>query len=131
VPLARCPLWLAHCPVGPLAIVAENLSAGYCPVSYRRISHRSDLRRDQAGRPALSLPQSTGNEGGILETFGCEREGILFAAFASWDVAGAKWFGYPTFWVNRANAQAEELGVSADAQGRELMDLVSFLNRST
>ena len=24
---------------------------------------------------------------------------IAFAAFAGWDAAGAKAFGYPTFWV--------------------------------
>ena len=44
-----------------------------------------------------------------LDAFGLKKEEIAFAAFAGWDVAGAKWFGYPTFWVNRANAPAEEL----------------------
>ena len=62
-----------------------------------------------------------------VEAFGLEREEILFAAFAGWDVAGAKWFGYPTFWVNRLNVPPEELGVSADAVGRDLQDLVSFV----
>ncbi len=52
---------------------------------------------------------------------------ILFAAFAGWDVAGAKWFGYPTFWVNRPNSPAEELGVVPDATGRDLTELVDFV----
>ena len=54
------------------------------------------------------------------------KERILFAAFAGWDVAGAKWFGYPTFWVNRAAAPAEALGVTADAAGDDLRALVRF-----
>src|SRR5919109_2155409 len=31
-----------------------------------------------------------------VDAFQLRREDILFAAFASWDAAGAKWFGYPT-----------------------------------
>jgi 2-haloacid dehalogenase len=46
--------------------------------------------------------------------FGIARETIVFAAFAGWDVAGAKSFGLKTFWVNRAGAALEELGVAPD-----------------
>ncbi len=56
----------------------------------------------------------------------CVNE-ILFVAFAGWDVAGAGWFGYPTFWNNRQNATAEELNVRADATGATLADLLNFL----
>ena len=55
------------------------------------------------------------------------REEIAFAAFAGWDVAGAKWFGYPTFWVNRAGFPDEELGVSPDGRGKTLDQLVNFV----
>ena len=54
------------------------------------------------------------------------REDILFAAFAGWDVAGAKWFGYPTFWVNRLGNPNEELGVAADGSGTNMKSLVEF-----
>jgi 2-haloacid dehalogenase len=37
------------------------------------------------------------------------REEILFAAFGGWDAAGAKAFGFPTFWVNRMGSPLEEL----------------------
>jgi 2-haloacid dehalogenase len=60
-----------------------------------------------------------------------KREEILFAAFAGWDAAGAKSFGYPTFWVNRLNLPPEELGVRPDATGRDLTDLVNFVRRDT
>jgi len=56
-----------------------------------------------------------------------KREEIAFAAFAGWDVAGAKWFGYPTFWVNRAGFANEELGVKPDAMGKNLIQLLEFV----
>ncbi len=62
-----------------------------------------------------------------LDAFGLKPDQILFAAFAGWDAAGAKSFGYPTFWVNRQNQPAEELGVAPDAIGGNLNDLVAFL----
>jgi 2-haloacid dehalogenase len=59
-------------------------------------------------------------------SFALRREDIVFAAFAGWDAAGAKAFGYPTFWVNRLNATSEELGVVPDGTGRTLRELTSF-----
>lgn len=46
-----------------------------------------------------------------IDTLKIKKEEVLFAAFASWDTTGAKWFGYPTFWVNRSGTPNEELGV--------------------
>jgi len=60
-------------------------------------------------------------------TLGLRREEILFVAFAGWDVAGAKWFGYPTFWNNRPNAPAERLDVVPDGVGATLTGLLAFL----
>jgi len=62
-----------------------------------------------------------------VDTLKLKREEIAFAAFAGWDVAGAKWFGYPTFWVNRAGFPNEELGVTADGMGKNLVKLVDFV----
>jgi 2-haloacid dehalogenase len=63
-----------------------------------------------------------------IEAFGLKREEILFAAFAGWDAAGARSFGYKTFWVNRLKLPAEELGETADVTGDGQGDLVSFLS---
>lgn len=63
-----------------------------------------------------------------IDAFGLKREEIGFVAFAGWDAAGAKWFGYPTFWANRLRLPVEELGVVPDAIGHDLTDLVSFAN---
>jgi 2-haloacid dehalogenase len=57
------------------------------------------------------------------------RDEIIFAAFAGWDAAGAKAFGFPTFWVNRMESPLEELGSMPDAIGANLNDLASFVLR--
>ena len=74
-------------------------------------SYKPDPRAYRMGADALRLA----------------REEILFVAFAGWDAAGAKAFGYPTFWVNRLGLPQEELGLSPDASGHDLTDLVSYV----
>ena len=64
------------------------------------------------------------------DTLRLRREEILFVAFAGWDAAGAKLFGYPTFWVNRLKLPLEELGAVPDASGNSLSDLLQFLERT-
>jgi 2-haloacid dehalogenase len=65
-----------------------------------------------------------------IDAFGLTLAEIAFVAFAGWDVSGAKWFGYPTFWVNRLNLPVEELGVAPDAVGGNLTDVVRFVKAS-
>lgn len=62
-----------------------------------------------------------------VSAFGLPKEQILFVAFAGWDAAGAKTFGYPVFWVNRLRSPPEELGVVADHQGTTLNELVGLV----
>lgn len=65
-----------------------------------------------------------------VSTLRLRKEEILFVAFAGWDVAGAKWFGYPTFWNNRQSVTPEQLGVEPDATGASLDALVDYVRRS-
>src|SRR5262249_32333017 len=81
------------------------------------------LSTDQAN---TYKPDPRGYQLGI-DALRLKREEILFAAFAGWDAAGAKLFGYPTFWVNRLKLPAEELGAVPDATGDDLSQLVQFL----
>jgi len=64
-----------------------------------------------------------------VDAFGLKREEIAFAAFGGWDAAGAKAFGYRTFWVNRMNLPIEELGFAPDAIGATLQDLAKFVSQ--
>ncbi len=58
---------------------------------------------------------------------GLAREEIVFAAFGGWDAAGAKWFGFPTFWVNRLGLPGETLAPGPDASGPSLNELDQFV----
>jgi 2-haloacid dehalogenase len=61
-------------------------------------------------------------------TFALPRRRIAFAAFGGWDAAGARWYGYPTFWVNRLDVAPEEL-IAADASGTDLLQLGAWAAR--
>lgn len=59
--------------------------------------------------------------------FGLPREQVAFAAFGGWDAAGAKWYGLPTFWVNRLGVAPETLEPPADGTGPTLAELGRFV----
>ena len=62
-----------------------------------------------------------------LDRLHVSRQDIVFAAFAGWDAAGAKAFGYPTVWVNRFKQPLEELGVRPDREVASLDGLLEFV----
>jgi 2-haloacid dehalogenase len=64
----------------------------------------------------------------VTEAFHLEKYEILFVAFGGWDAAGAKAFGYTTYWVNREARPAEQLGITADGTHRDLVSLPTFLD---
>lgn len=77
----------------------------------RAQTYKPDPRAYALGEKALSLP----------------RQQIAFAAFGSWDAAGGRWFGFPTFWVNRFSQPNEEL-VAPNEQGPDLVHLERWLD---
>lgn len=101
-----------------LAALLDN--AGLSELFHAKIStdaaktFKPDPRAYALGMPALGL----------------EREEIVFAAFGGWDAAGAKWFGYPTFWVNRLDVPAEVLSPGPDATGPSLSELAAFVDQA-
>ena len=64
-----------------------------------------------------------------VDSLGIEREQIAFVSFAGWDAAGAKWFGYPTYWANRLQQPLEELAMPPDGSGSDLSGLPDFIAR--
>lgn len=61
-----------------------------------------------------------------IDALALRKEEVMFVAFAGWDAAGAKSFGYPTFWVNRLNSPTEHLGFVPDGIGASLDELIAF-----
>ncbi len=52
---------------------------------------------------------------------------IVFVSSNCWDACGAAWYGYTSFWVNRADAPLEHLGVKLNGTGRSLTDAAQFV----
>jgi 2-haloacid dehalogenase len=62
-----------------------------------------------------------------LDRLKLSKQDVLFAAFAGWDAAGARTFGYPTMWVNRTHQPTEELGAHADRSSPDLHGLLEYV----
>lgn len=62
--------------------------------------------------------------------FGAAPREIAFVSSNSWDICGATWFGYTTFWLNRTHAPLDELGVSPHGTGSGMAELPPFLQRA-
>ena len=65
-----------------------------------------------------------------VEAFRLPKERIAFVAHAGWDAAGAGWFGFPTYWVNRVGISPEQLGVSPVATLPSLSPLPGLLEQA-
>ena len=66
-----------------------------------------------------------------VDRFGVGAAEIGFVSSNGWDAAGATWFGFTTFWVNRAGNPPEELGAVPAGQGETLAELVGFAKAHT
>lgn len=62
----------------------------------------------------------------VEDRLGVPRNMIAFVSSNGWDAAGAKAFGFRTFWVNRAGAPVERLGVRPDEVVRDLAGVVGL-----
>jgi len=62
------------------------------------------------------------------EALGVPRSLMGFVSSNGWDAAGAKAFGFRTYWVNRANAPVERLGEAPDAVVKDLAELTTLLD---
>jgi len=60
------------------------------------------------------------------QAFGLEAGQILFVSSNGWDALGASWYGYPTLWVNRAGAPAEQLDPAPTRTGTSLRAVLDF-----
>lgn len=61
------------------------------------------------------------------DAFGVPASEIVFVSSNGWDVCGAIWFGYRTFWVNRAGNVLENLGIEPAGEGQNLRGLLAFV----
>lgn len=61
------------------------------------------------------------------DRLGVDRDQIGFVSSNGWDAAGAKSFGFKTFWINRTTAPVDALGVTPDRVLNSLAELPPLL----
>jgi 2-haloacid dehalogenase len=61
------------------------------------------------------------------DQLGVPRSMMGFVSSNGWDAAGAKAFGFRVFWVNRAGAPVERLGVRPDAIVKDLGEIAALV----
>lgn len=57
----------------------------------------------------------------------CDRSELLFVSSNAWDASGARHFGYPVCWINRAGNAFDELGQSPDHVVQGLDQLADWM----
>jgi 2-haloacid dehalogenase len=62
------------------------------------------------------------------QAFEVRRSSILFVSSNAWDATGARYFGFPTCWINRSGGVFEEMGQTPDWQLRGLDGLPALFD---
>lgn len=63
-----------------------------------------------------------------VDRLGVAAKAIGFVSSNCWDAIGARSFGFRTFWINRAGAPMDELGVRPEHELRSLAELPALVN---
>lgn len=103
---------------GNLAMIKAALAAADLTMAFDHILSADQVKAFKTAPQTYQLGP---------DAFGCSAEEILFVSSNGWDICGATWFGYTTYWVNRAANPPEELGVSPHGEGRSLLALPAFV----
>ncbi|AMH43687.1 MULTISPECIES: haloacid dehalogenase type II [Burkholderiaceae] len=60
--------------------------------------------------------------------FGLARGSILFVSSNAWDATGARYFGFPTCWINRGGGTFDEMGQAPDWELRGLDEVARLFD---
>jgi 2-haloacid dehalogenase len=63
-----------------------------------------------------------------VDRLGVPAKAIGFVSSNCWDAVGARAFGFRTFWINRAGAPVDEMGVRPDHELRSLAELPQLIS---
>jgi 2-haloacid dehalogenase len=108
-PYPEVPAALAALGDRPLAILSNGSPGMLDPlIAHAGLTHHFDavlsVDRLRIYKPHPSVYQLA------VDALGVSRERIAFVSSNFWDIAGATAFGFRTYWVNRGQAAADELG---------------------
>lgn len=104
--------------------------ANFAPSMIERLLQRTRLRSLFADvlstdRARTYKPAARAYQLGV-DVLGLPPDAIAFSAFGGWDAAGAAWFGYPAFWVDRLGT-SEVLTVEPAGRGPDLPSLATWI----
>lgn len=63
----------------------------------------------------------------VLKHFPYSHNNILFVSSNSWDIVGAGWYGFGTFWLNRHDHPIETIGLPPTHVGKEFGDILKII----
>jgi 2-haloacid dehalogenase len=63
----------------------------------------------------------------VLNHYPIPKDQILFVSCNAWDIIGANWFGFDTYWVNRYQLPFEKIGHAPTYIGSDLDGLIACL----
>jgi 2-haloacid dehalogenase len=58
------------------------------------------------------------------KAFGCAANEILFVSSNCWDAIGSRWYGFTSFWINRAGAPLDVLDTEPNYTGQLLTEVL-------
>ncbi|MCE7526375.1 MULTISPECIES: haloacid dehalogenase type II [unclassified Polynucleobacter] len=64
----------------------------------------------------------------LLDHFPVARQEVLFVSSNAWDVVGAGWYGFDTFWVNRHALPFEEIGPPPTYEASGLIEILKKID---
>lgn len=103
---------------GTAEMLAEGLAAAGIDDLFDHVISVDEVGRFKTAAQAYQLGP---------DVLGVPLDEILFVSSNGWDAAGATWFGYPAFWVNRYALPAERLDAQPSATGQSLDDVVDYV----
>jgi 2-haloacid dehalogenase len=112
------PLSLAVLSNGSPAMLEAGLRAAGLRDRFRHLLSADAVRTYKPAPAVYALAE---------QHLGVPRERLLFVSANAWDVVGAKAFGLPGAWVNRAAAPPERLDVAPDLVVHDLNELAAHI----
>ena len=130
--------WLAMFPEVPAALATlaaarplAILSNGHPDMLNAVVEHNGLTEKFRGGVLSVHSAKHFKPEPSVYriaeEALGVPRTMMGFVSSNGWDAAGAKSFGFRVFWLNRAKAPVERLGVRPDAILADLSELPGLL----
>lgn len=105
---------------GDSTMLATALSNADLARHFAHVLSADEVRRYKTAPEVYALAE---------DAFRARARDMVFVSSNCWDACGAAWYGFRSFWVNRAHEPLEALGVKPDATADTMTPLVDYVDR--